>query len=77
MLAVLEEGRGDEQPMVAGLLDERDDGGKPLGFDGKGRESGVVDSHRDLGSEILEEVAGQPELRERRRDRHPSRAPRG
>ena len=62
--AVLEQDGRDEQPVVGRLLDQRDDGGHALG---RGREIGqarVVEAQGDLGGEVLELVAGQPELRE-------------
>ena len=63
-LAVLEQGRRDEQAMVGRLLDERDDGRQPAGGGGEAGQPLVVEPHRHLGGEILELVAGQPELRE-------------
>ena len=63
-LAVLEQGGGDEQPMVGRFLDERDDRREVLG---RGRQLGqarVVEAQGDLGREVLELVAGQAELRE-------------
>ena len=62
--AVLEERRRDEQPMVRRLLHERDDGGHPVRLRGEPEESRIVGAHRDLGVEILEQVAREPELRE-------------
>ena len=63
-LAVLEEGRRDEQAVVDRFLDERYDGREPSRRRRQRREARVVEAHRDLGREILEQVAGQPELRE-------------
>ena len=63
-LAVLEQGRRDEQAVVGRLLDERDDGRQPAGRGGELGQARVVEPHRDLGGEVLELVAGQPELRE-------------
>ena len=63
-LAVLEQGGGDEQPVVAQFLDERDDRRQAAGLGGEGREPRVVEPHRDLAREVLEQVAGQPELGE-------------
>src|SRR6185503_16027403 len=60
-LAVLKERRRDEQPMVARLLDERDDRGAATGgLGGQVRQAGVVEPHRDLGGEILEQVSREP-----------------
>src|SRR5262245_4907086 len=50
--------------MVAGLLDERHDRRQPAGLAGQLGQSRIVEPHRDLGREILELVAGEPELRE-------------
>ena len=63
-LAVLEQRGGDEQPVVGRLLDERDDRRQAAGLGGEGRQPRVVEPHRDLAGEVLEQVAGQPELRE-------------
>ena len=63
-LAVLEQGRRDEQPVVGRLLDERDDRRQPPGRRGQLGQARVVEPHRDLGREVLELVAGQAELRE-------------
>ena len=64
-LAVLEQGRGDEQPVVGRLLDERDDRPKgPARRRGEVGQPRVVEADRDLGGEVLELVAGQPELGE-------------
>ena len=63
-LAVLEQGGGDEQAVVGRLLDERHDRRQPAGRRGERRQPRVVEPHRDLGGEVLEQVAGQPELRE-------------
>ena len=63
-LAVLEQRRGDEQPVVGRLLDERDDGRQPARRRGQRREARIVEAHRDLGGEVLEQVAGQAELGE-------------
>ena len=63
-LAVLEQRGGDEQPVVGRLLDERDDRGQAPRRGGELGQPRVVEAHRDLGREVLEQVAGQPELRE-------------
>ena len=63
-LAVLEQGRGDEQPVVGRLLDERHDRRQSPGRAGQLGQPRVVEPHRDLGGEVLELVAGQPELGE-------------
>ena len=63
-LAVLEQGGRDEQPVVGGLLDERDDGRDATGVGGEIGQARVVEAHRDLAGEVLELVAGQPELGE-------------
>ena len=63
-LAVLEQRRGDEQAVVARLLDERDDRREPVGLRGELGQARVVEPDRDLGGEVLEEVAGQPQLGE-------------
>ena len=63
-LAVLEQRGRDEQPVVGGLLDERHDGRQPARRGGQRGEAGVVEAHRDLGREVLEQVAGQAQLRE-------------
>ena len=74
-LAVLEQGRRDEQPVVGRLLDERDDRRQAVGRGGQLGQPRVVEPHRDLGREVLELVAGQPELREDDAGRpRPSRA---
>ena len=62
--AVLDEGRGDEQAVVGRLLDEADDDRDVARRPGELGQPRVVEPHRDLGREVLEEVAGQPELRE-------------
>ena len=62
--AVLEERGRDEQAVVAGLLDERDDRGQPFGLGRERRQARVVEADRDLGRQVLEQVAGQPELGE-------------
>ena len=58
------EGGRDEQPVIARLLDERDDGGQPVRRRRERGQPRVVEPHRDLGREVLQLVAGQPELRE-------------
>ena len=63
-LAVLEQRGGDEQPVVGRFLDERDDRGHPVRRAGKLGETRIVEAHRDLGREVLELVAGQPQLGE-------------
>ena len=62
--AVLEQRRSDEQPVVARLLHERDDRGAALGLRRERGQSRVVEPDGDLGGEVLEQVAGQAELRE-------------
>ena len=61
---VLEQDRGDEQAMVGRLLDERHDRREVLGGRGQVGQPRVVQAHRDLRGEVLELVAGQPQLRE-------------
>ena len=63
-LAVLEQGRGDEQPVVGRLLDERHDRGQVAGRSGEVGQARIVEAHRDLGREVLELVARQAELGE-------------
>ena len=63
-LAVLEQGRRDEQPVVGRLLDEGDDGREVLGRGGELGQPGVVEPERDLRRQVLELVAGQAQLRE-------------
>ena len=63
-LAVLEQRRRDEQAVVGRLLDERDDGRQAVGRGGERRQARIVEAHRDLRREVLEQVAGQAELRE-------------
>ena len=63
-LAVLEQGGSDEQPVVGRLLDERHDDRQVAGRIGEIGQPRVVEPHRDLRREVLELVAGQPELRE-------------
>src|SRR6266511_2084354 len=62
--AVLEEGRRNEQTVVGRLLHERDDRRQAPGRRHELGESGVVESHRDVGRQVLQQVAGEPELRE-------------
>ena len=62
--SVLEQGGRDEQAMVGRLLDERDDRREPLGLRREHRQAGIVEPDRDLGGEVLEQVAGQAELGE-------------
>ena len=62
--AVLEKRRGDEQAMVGRLLDERDDRREALARGRQLGEPGVVEPHRDLRREVLEQIARQPELGE-------------
>ena len=50
--------------MVVRLLHEGDDGAHPLARSGQLEEPGVVATHRDLGIEVLEQIAGQAELGE-------------
>ena len=61
--AVLEQRGGDEEAMVVRLLDEGDDGRQPLRRPGQLEEPRVVAAHGHLGVEVLEQVAGQAELR--------------
>src|SRR5205085_11343521 len=61
---VLEERSGDEQPMVAGLLDERHDRRQVLRLGGERGETGIVEADRDLGREVLEQVTRETELGE-------------
>ena len=63
-LAVLDERGGDRDPVVAGLLGERDDRGQAAGRCRQARQPRVVEAHRDLGSEVLEHVAREAELGE-------------
>src|SRR6185295_8311948 len=63
-LAVLHQGGGDEQAMIGRLLDEADHGGQAFGRPGELGETRVVETHRDFGREVLEEVAGQAQLGE-------------
>ena len=61
---VLEQRRRDEQAVIGRLLDERHDRREVLR---RGREAGqarVVEADRHLRGEILEQIAGQAELRE-------------
>ncbi len=62
--AVLEQRRRDEQAMVAGLLDERDHDRQVLRLRGKRSEARIVEADRDFRGEVLEQVAGQPQLGE-------------
>ena len=62
--AVLEQRGRDEQAMVARLLDERDDADRPSVSAASVGQARVVEPDRDLGGEVLEQVAGQAELRE-------------
>ena len=61
-LAVLDQGGGDEQPVVGRFLDERDDRREAAGRAGQLRQPRIVEAHRDFRGEILELVAGQPEF---------------
>ena len=63
-LAVLEQRRRDEEAVVAGLLDERHDGGEAVGLGRERREARVVEPDRDLRGEVLQEIAGEAQLRE-------------
>ena len=63
-LAVLDEGGGDEEPVVGRFLDERDDRGETAGGRRQVRQARVIQAHRDLRGEVLELVAGQAEFRE-------------
>ena len=60
----LEQRRGDEEAVVVRFLDEGDDGGQPVGRPRQLEEARVVAAHGHLGVEVLEQVAGQAELRE-------------
>jgi hypothetical protein len=62
--AVLDQRRGDEQPVVARLLDERHDGRQPACRAGETGQARVVEPHRDFRGEILQLVPRQAELRE-------------
>ena len=62
--AVLEQRRGDEQPMVGRLLDERHDRRQPGRVAHERGQARIVEPHRHLGREVLELVASQPELGE-------------
>ena len=63
-LAILEEARGNEQAMVRRLLDERDHGGQPGRRLRQAVQPRVIEPHRDLAGQILEEIPGQAELGE-------------
>jgi hypothetical protein len=60
--AVLDQRGRDEQSVIRRLLDERHDGRQPGRVAHERCQTGIVEPHGDLGREILEEVAGQPEL---------------
>ena len=63
-LAVFEQCRGDEEPVVVRFLDERDDCARARRPPRPAREALVVAAHGHLGIEVLEQVAGQAELGE-------------
>ena len=63
-LAVLQQRRGDEQPVVGGLLHERHHGREPACRSGERCQPGVVETHRDLRRQVLEQVPGEAQLRE-------------
>ena len=63
-LAVLDQRSGDRDPVVAGLLGERDHGGQTAGLGGEPAQTRVVEPHRDLCREVLEHIARKAELRE-------------
>ena len=63
-LAILEQRRGDEEPVVVRFLDEGDDDARTVARPGELDEALVVATHRDLGVEVLEQVAGEAELGE-------------
>jgi hypothetical protein len=62
--AVLEQGGRDEQPVIGRFLDKRDDRGNTPGRRGELREARIVEADGHLRGEVLEQVPGQPELRE-------------
>ena len=63
-LAALEQRGGDEEAVVVGLLDEGDHRRQTVGGARQVAQAGVVETHRHLGVEVLEQVAGQPQLGE-------------
>ena len=63
-LAVLEQGRRDEQAVVGRFLHERDDGRQAIGRRQQLAQPRVVEAHRHLAREILQLIPGQPELGE-------------
>src|SRR3990172_4530631 len=62
--AVLEQRRGDEETMVGRLLHEGDHRGQAHRLGRQGRKARVIEPHRDLGREILQQVPGQTQLGE-------------
>jgi hypothetical protein len=63
-LAVLDERRGDEQPVVGRFLDEGDDRRDPARLCQQRGEPRIVEPHRHVGCEVLEQVPGEAEFRE-------------
>ena len=63
-LAVLDERGRNEEPVVARFLDEGDDRRETPRGAGEPGESRVVESHRDVGGEVLEQVAREAQLGE-------------
>ena len=61
---VLEQGGGDEQAVIGRLLHEAHHGGAAGGLGRQRREARVVEAHRDLAGEVLQQVPRQAELRE-------------
>ena len=61
---VLHQGGGDEQAVVGRFLHERDDRGEAGGGARELRQARIVEPHRDLAVEVLQQVARQAELRE-------------
>ena len=62
--AVLEQRRGDEQPVVARLLDERDDADRSSVSAASVARRGSSSRIATSDGEVLEQVAGQPQLGE-------------
>lgn len=61
-LAILDQRPRDEQPMIGGFLDERDDGRHS---DRRGRDpcqTGIIQAHGHITGQVLELVAGQAKL---------------
>src|SRR5215218_4855756 len=61
-LGTLEQGSGDVELVIVRFLDEADDHRHLAGGAAEFRETRIVRTHRDLGVEVLEQVAGQAEL---------------